>query len=114
MGKKRPHPDGEAPSNGSGEAARKRAKTNHKKHAQKAKPQTEGKESLNAIKKRARAIERLLGRENLNIPADKQNELERELAAHKQRIEEVRLKKERSKMIRKYHMVRFFGTSTWA
>ncbi|KAK3990627.1 hypothetical protein QBC44DRAFT_63140 [Cladorrhinum sp. PSN332] len=65
-------------------------------------------DSLAAIKKRARAIERLLSRDTSNIPANKQNELERELAAHKQRIEDAETKKFRSQMIGKYHMVRFF------
>ncbi|KAK4224159.1 hypothetical protein QBC38DRAFT_26484 [Podospora fimiseda] len=65
-------------------------------------------DSLSAIKKRARAIERLLSRDTSNIPANKQNELERELAAHKQRIEDAENKKFRSHMIGKYHMVRFF------
>jgi hypothetical protein len=68
-------------------------------------------ENFGAIRKRARAIERLLARDNLKIPADKQNELERELAAHKQRIAEGKAKKHRSYMIGKYHMVRFFGKS---
>lgn len=72
-------------------------------------PPVSANDGLNAIKKRARAIERLLSRDNLRLPANKQNDLERELAAHKQRIEDARTKKERSKMIQKYHMVRFFG-----
>ncbi|KAK0711107.1 hypothetical protein B0H67DRAFT_601943 [Lasiosphaeris hirsuta] len=65
-------------------------------------------DNMSAIKKRARAIERLFLRENANIPADKQIELERELAAHKQRITESKIKRLRSDMIGKYHMVRFF------
>ncbi|KAL2201363.1 hypothetical protein P885DRAFT_26720 [Corynascus similis CBS 632.67] len=85
--------------------ARKRMRTNR---PHKPRPKPVDIESLSAIKKRARAIERLLARDNLKIPANKQNDLERELAAHKQRIEDMRMKKERSKMIQKYHMVRFF------
>ncbi|KAK4146982.1 uncharacterized protein C8A04DRAFT_34536 [Dichotomopilus funicola] len=72
-------------------------------------------DSLTAIKKRARAIERLLARGGgsdgagtLQLPATKQKDLERELAAHRQRIEGAREKKERSRMIGRYHMVRFF------
>ncbi|KAK4165294.1 hypothetical protein QBC43DRAFT_260105 [Cladorrhinum sp. PSN259] len=65
-------------------------------------------DSLSAIKKRARAIERLLSRDTSNIPANKQNELERELDAHKQRIKDAEYKRFRSNMISKYHMVRFF------
>jgi len=67
-------------------------------------------ENLGAIKKRARAIERLLAREDLlKLPANKQEELKRELGAHRQRIVEAKAKKHRSYMIGKYHMVRFFG-----
>lgn len=61
------------------------------------------------IKKRARAIERLFEHDNSKMPANVRKDLERELAAHKQRIAEDRQKKFRNKMIGKYHMVRFFG-----
>ena len=44
------------------------------------------------------------------IPANKRIDLERELAHHKQKIEEATEDKERKHMISKYHMVRFFGT----
>ncbi|KAL2256341.1 hypothetical protein VTK26DRAFT_1817 [Humicola hyalothermophila] len=105
MAQKRPRPDEEHSGRSFHEnAARKRMRTNT---GPKRAPQSAG-DGLSAIKKRARAIERLLGRDNLKIPADKQKELERELAAHKQRIEDAKAKKERSKMIKKYHMVRFF------
>ncbi|KAM7223795.1 DUF2361 domain containing protein [Rhypophila decipiens] len=60
------------------------------------------------IKKRARAIERLFEHDNAKMPAHVRGDLERELAAHKQRIAEDRQRKHRSKMIGKYHMVRFF------
>jgi hypothetical protein len=106
MGKKRPHPDAESSGHGPEDGIRKRQRPNR---PHKSKPQDANTDSLNAIKKRARAIERLLARDNLKLPANKQNDLERELAAHKQRIEDARHKKERSKMIQKYHMVRFFG-----
>ncbi|KAH6850263.1 hypothetical protein B0I37DRAFT_339483 [Chaetomium sp. MPI-CAGE-AT-0009] len=105
MGNKRPHQDTEPSGQGFENAARKRLRTNR---PHKPRPQAVDIDSLNAIKKRARAIERLLARDNLKIPANKQNDLERELAAHKQRIEDGRMKKERSHMIHKYHMVRFF------
>ncbi|KXX76470.1 rRNA-processing protein EFG1 [Madurella mycetomatis] len=105
MGKKRPHPGAEFLGNDLEGAARKRHRTNR---GLKARPKKPVDDSLNGIKKRARAIERLLARDNLKIPANKQNELERELAAHRERIAEARAKKERSKMIQKYHMVRFF------
>ncbi|KAH6627855.1 hypothetical protein F5144DRAFT_286696 [Chaetomium tenue] len=105
MGNKRPHQDTESSGHGFENAARKRLRTNR---PHRPKPAAVDLDSLNAIKKRARAIERLLARDNLKIPANKQNDLERELAAHKRRIEDARMKKDRSHMIHKYHMVRFF------
>ncbi|KAJ9154920.1 hypothetical protein NKR23_g2347 [Pleurostoma richardsiae] len=70
-------------------------------------PKVKG-ESINWVKKRARTLERLLSRATDNIPADKQREMERELAAHRKRIQENEHGRERSNMIKKYHMVRFF------
>ncbi|KAL1836007.1 hypothetical protein VTJ49DRAFT_5699 [Mycothermus thermophilus] len=114
MGRKRPRPDEES----SGHPAEKRQRTNkphgkaHGKPHHKKPRKDVDLESINAIKKRARAIERLLARDDAKedgkLPANKRIELERELAAHKQRIEDAHVKKERSKMISKYHMVRFF------
>jgi hypothetical protein len=106
MGNKRPHPEEESSGHFENEA-RKRMRTNFRPH--KARPQAIDLDSMNAVKKRARAIERLLARDTLKLPANKKNDLERELAAHKQRIEDTRAKKDRSSMIGKYHMVRFFG-----
>lgn len=111
---KRPHADdGEAAGQPYEDPARKRMRTNGAdgKRPRKPKPQPVDLDSLNAIKKRARTIERLLARDNLKLPANKQKDLERELAAHRLRIEDARTKKDRSKMIQKYHMVRFFGAS---
>lgn len=64
--------------------------------------------ALSQIKKRVRAIERLLDHKNEKLPANVKADLERELQAHKQRIADESDKKLRSKMISKYHMVRFF------
>ncbi|KAK3901842.1 hypothetical protein C8A05DRAFT_34473 [Staphylotrichum tortipilum] len=107
---KRPHPDDGEPAGPYEDPARKRMRTNRPddNRPRKRKPQPVDLDNLNAIKKRARAIERLLARDNLKLPANKQKDLERELAAHKLRIEGARAKKDRSKMIQKYHMVRFF------
>ncbi|KAJ4304466.1 rRNA-processing protein efg1 [Collariella sp. IMI 366227] len=106
MGGKRAHPDGESVNGFKEDESRKRLRTN--RPFIRAKQANVDIDSMAAIKKRARAIERLLARENLKLPANKQKDLERELAAHKQRIEDSRNKKERSNMIQKYHMVRFF------
>lgn len=65
-------------------------------------------DNLNWMKKRARTIERRF-RTGQNLPADKRNDLERELAHYKQKIEEASGGKHRNQMIKKYHMVRFFG-----
>jgi hypothetical protein len=111
MGNKRPHADAEPSGQHYENPDRKRLRTgnttNNRPH--RPKPAVVDLDSINAIKKRARAIERLLARDNLKLPSHKQRDLERELAAHKQRIEDARSKKDRSKMIQKYHMVRFFG-----
>lgn len=61
------------------------------------------------VKKRARTLQRRFQRDQGNIPADVQTNLERELAAHQQRIEQDKDRKLRNTMISKYHMVRFFG-----
>ena len=111
MGNKRPHPGGGATGRDYENPDRKRLRTGHAPKPRPQKAHNADTDGLNAIKKRARAIERLLARDNLKLPANKLNDLERELAAHKLRIEDARTKKERSKMIQKYHMVRFFGRS---
>ncbi|KAI0386134.1 hypothetical protein F5Y04DRAFT_243411 [Hypomontagnella monticulosa] len=63
--------------------------------------------SVNWMKKRARTIERRF-KSGQNMPANVENELERELAHHQQRIAEAADEKKRKTMISKYHMVRFF------
>ncbi len=111
---KRPHPDeGESAGQPYEDPVRKRMRTGRPdgNRPRKPRPQPVDLDSLNAIKKRARTIERLLARDNVKLPANKQKDLERELAAHRLRIEDARMKKDRSKMIQKYHMVRFFGAS---
>ncbi|RYP69239.1 hypothetical protein DL771_006207 [Monosporascus sp. 5C6A] len=63
--------------------------------------------NVNWLKKRARTIERRF-RAGQNLPANVQNDMERELAHHKQKISEIEDEKHRKSMIKKYHMVRFF------
>ncbi|KAF4978401.1 hypothetical protein FZEAL_5219 [Fusarium zealandicum] len=58
-------------------------------------------------KKRTRTIERLLKR-NKDLPANVQNDLERELIALKSTVSDKAFQRKRSAMISKYHMVRFF------
>ncbi|KAK0630731.1 hypothetical protein B0T17DRAFT_507175 [Bombardia bombarda] len=64
--------------------------------------------NMSWVKKRARDIERRFEHDVAKVPANVKKDLERELAAHKQRIADDRNRKLRSKMIGKYHMVRFF------
>lgn len=92
---------GEGSGYGSGGFDPKRQKNKYIK--KKAKP-----DNLNWLKKRVRNIERQF-RGAQNLPANKRIDLERELAHHKQKIEEATEDKERKHMISKYHMVRFFG-----
>ncbi|KAH0596298.1 hypothetical protein MHUMG1_06159 [Metarhizium humberi] len=65
--------------------------------------------SLEYSRKRARNIERLLHRKK-DLPANVQNDLQRELESHKSTVSDKSFLKKRSAMIAKYHMVRFFGT----
>jgi hypothetical protein len=65
--------------------------------------------NLNETKRRARNIERRF-RVAENLPADKRNDLERELAHLKQKIADAEEEKKTKKMITKYHMLRFYGT----
>ncbi|KAF3003842.1 18S rRNA maturation protein [Neopestalotiopsis sp. 37M] len=63
--------------------------------------------NLNDTKRRARNIERALrGAEKL--PADKRNDLERELSHLKQKIVDGEEGKKTKKIISKYHMIRFY------
>lgn len=64
--------------------------------------------SVNAVKKRIRDVTRLLSKGD-DLPADVRLENERALAAYKQELAEADEEKVRQRMIKKYHMVRFFG-----
>ena len=64
--------------------------------------------SVNAVKKRIRDVTRLLNRGD-DLPADVRRENERALEAYKQELNEADEEKVRQQMIKKYHMVRFFG-----
>lgn len=80
----------------------------HRHHAGAAKKHQQKPESISWIKKRARTIERRL-KTGHDLPATVENEMRRELAHHKQRIQETEAKRKQAKMIKKYHMVRFHG-----
>jgi hypothetical protein len=68
------------------------------------------KTNFTKIRYRARSIRRLLDRDQ-GLPANVRNDMQRELAAHDEKLSERDLQLLRSKMISRYHMVRFFGTS---
>ncbi|KAI1003176.1 hypothetical protein K3495_g5027 [Podosphaera aphanis] len=63
--------------------------------------------SVNAIKKRIRDVTRRLARPDISS-ADLRNEDERALAVYQQELATAQAEKIRQKMIKKYHMVRFF------
>jgi len=64
--------------------------------------------SVNDIKKRIRNVTRRLERVE-DLPANVRMEDERALAAYQQELAAAEAEKTRQKMIKKYHMVRFFG-----
>jgi outer membrane biosynthesis protein TonB len=68
--------------------------------------------SVNAIKKRIRDVRRRLERAD-DLPADVRIENERALAAYEQELVAALAEKTRQKMIKKYHMVRFFGMAEY-
>lgn len=65
--------------------------------------------TINWVKKRARAIERSFQKDSDSLPRNKVEDLKRELESHRRTIQDAENKKERQRMISKYHMVRFFG-----
>jgi len=81
---------------------KKRHKTRKQKHKQ-------NPDALNWVKKRARTIDRRLKAGADDLPGGVTSKLQRELAAHSERIQAADDKKQRQKMIKRYHMVRFFG-----
>lgn len=64
--------------------------------------------SVNSIKSKIRDVTRVL-EHTQDLPMDVRIEKERALAAYKQDLDKAQRAKERQRMIKKYHMVRFFG-----
>jgi len=64
--------------------------------------------SVNAIKKRIRDVTRRLERAD-DLPANVRVDDERALTAYQQELAAADAEKSRQKMIKRYHMVRFFG-----
>ncbi|KAI1949766.1 18S rRNA maturation protein [Ophidiomyces ophidiicola] len=63
--------------------------------------------SISELKSKIRDIKRLLARKSDDLPADARIFKERELAGCQRDLEKAELKKQKSKMIQKYHFVRF-------
>ncbi|KAL8996265.1 MAG: hypothetical protein Q9169_004196 [Polycauliona sp. 2 TL-2023] len=63
--------------------------------------------SVNALKSNIRSVSRVLDHAQ-DLPLDVRIEKERALAGYKQDLEKAQHEKERQRMIKKYHMVRFF------
>lgn len=70
--------------------------------------QQDSRPSINPLKKRIRDLRRVLERKD-DLPADVRIGHERELASCQHEVAASQRKIERSRMIKKYHMVRFFG-----
>lgn len=78
------------------------------KHKKKKGPSKEKPTSIAWLKKRARTIERRLNHKD-SLPANVKHDLEKELDHHKQKLDDLADGRKRNAMIKKYHMVRFFG-----
>lgn len=68
--------------------------------------------SVTTLKKLIRDHARLLSRENSNLTADGRLEKERALAAYNLELKNATRNKKEQDMAKKYHMVRFFGSSS--
>ncbi|KAI9041196.1 Efg1 domain-containing protein [Aspergillus affinis] len=66
--------------------------------------------SVNELKKRIRDVKRLLNK--VDLPADARIVQERALAGYEQDLEDENNRRDRSKMIKKYHFVRFLDRKT--
>ncbi|KAI1458294.1 hypothetical protein F4805DRAFT_425183 [Annulohypoxylon moriforme] len=106
MGSKRKFSEFHAEASGNGETRDHSFKSHASKRSNHKKAKTNP-NNINWLKKRARTIERRF-KTGQNMPANIQNDLERELAHHQQKIEDAVDEKKRKTMIKKYHMVRFF------
>jgi hypothetical protein len=112
MGTKRSHPP-ESDGRGGVHASRQallppNEQTRPKKKPRRAEPTVFKPQSVNPLKKKIRDITRLLERSE-DLPPGVRIEHERALASYKQDLVAADVEKRRQKMIKKYHMVRFFG-----
>lgn len=64
--------------------------------------------SVNALKSKIRDVNRVLEHAQ-RLPLEVRIEKERALAGYRQDLEKAQHEKEKQRMIKRYHMVRFFG-----
>ena len=110
MGIKRPHHDDSTPDSIS------RRKPNHpskRRNSNDFAPPSTKPASVNHLKSKIRDLTRALEHSD-RLPAGVRIEKERALAGYKQDVEKIHQDKRRNELIKKYHMVRFFGESFWA
>ena len=108
MGIKRPHQDESMPCES---ASRRPPKHPFKRQRSNnlGSPSTKS-ASVNQLKSKIRDLTRALEHSE-HLPAGVRIEKERALAGYKQDVEEIRKDKQKNELIKKYHMVRFFGGS---
>lgn len=108
MGTKRPHHDDSMPP----EPASRR-NTHYPSKRRKPNdfgPPTTKSASINQLKSKIRDLTRALEHSD-HLPAGVRIEKERALAGYKQDVEQIHKDKRKNELIKKYHMVRFFGGS---
>lgn len=108
MGTKRLHHDDSMPP----ESASRRT-TNHpskRRRSDHFAPPSTRSLSVNQLKSKIRDLTRALEHSD-HLPAGVRIEKERALAGHKQDVEKIHEDKRKNELIKRYHMVRFFGAS---
>ena len=106
MGTKLPHYDSSMP--------HESASRHHPKHPSKRQKSNDAvtqATSVNQLKSKIRDLTRVLEHSE-NLPPGVRIEKERALAGYKQDVEKIHIDKRKNELIKKYHMVRFFGGST--
>lgn len=108
MSSKRKFSDFKSEPSADGETREYAPSHQNSKNKKKNGPSKEKPTSISWVKKRARTIERRLNHKD-SLPANVKHDLEKELDHHKQKLDDFADSRKRQSMIKKYHMVRFFG-----
>ena len=106
MGAKRSHHDDSMPSEPASQRTLKHPSKRRKIND--LDPPTDKPASVNQLKSKIRDLTRALSHSD-NLPAGVRIEKERALAGYKQDVDEIYEHKRRNELIKRYHMVRFFG-----